>query len=220
MHNLRAADVLSKDASNRRPIMVAALALFSLLATMLLNSCGSSTSILNSWKDPSAGPIDFKKVLVIFITNNQSSKRAAEDALVHEIKKAQAVAAYTLLTEEDTKDVEKAKVRLKDQGFDGAITMRIVGSSQQTTYVPGSYPAPYGSFYGYYGYAYPGVYDPGYMRTDQLVRVESNVYSLTDDKLIWAATSSTMNPTSAPDLAVDVARECAYELENQGLLKK
>ena len=61
-------------------LRLAAPAIVFSLAMILLSSCGSSTSILNSWKDPAAGPLEFKKVLVIFITNNQSSKRAAEDA--------------------------------------------------------------------------------------------------------------------------------------------
>jgi hypothetical protein len=36
---------------------------------------------------------------------------------------------------------------------------------------------------GVRGYAY----DPGYLRTDKLVSVETNVYQVADEKLIWPA---------------------------------
>ena len=60
----------------------------------------------------------------------------------------------------------------------------------------GGYGAPYyGSFYGYWGYGWGAVYDPGYLRTDTVVMVETLIYSVTQDKLVWAGHSKTTNPS-------------------------
>ena len=79
---------------------------------------------------------------------------------------------------------------MRGAGFDGAIVMRVTNVSEQVTY-NGAY---WGDSYGFAGYwnnawAYP--YNPGYVTTTQIVTVETNIYSLKDDKLVFAALSQT-----------------------------
>ena len=54
----------------------------------------------------------------------------------------------------------------------------------------------YATFWGggYYGYGWGGVYSPGYITTDTIVSVEILVYSLKQDKLVWAAQSADDEP--------------------------
>ena len=44
------------------------------------------------------------------------------------------------------------------------------------------------------------LYDPGYVKEDQYVDFNINVYSVTDDKLLWASRSQTQNPSSVPSM--------------------
>ena len=46
------------------------------------------------------------------------------------------------------------------------------------------------------------------------------MYSLTDDKLLWASTSRTTNPGNLDQLIREVADATANEMAKQGLLAK
>jgi hypothetical protein len=179
----------------------------------------ASTEIVESWRDRTAGPIGFKKVVVFFFGKDQAMRRKAEDELVRQIKGTQSVTSYSLIPEAEFKDLDKVWDRLKERAFDGAVIMRLLGVEKEVTQVPGSYPGYYYSFRGYYRYTWPVVYDPGYLRTDRIARVETNLYSLAEDKLIWAGVSETFNPKNAVSLVGDVARSVAKDLKAKGLLK-
>jgi hypothetical protein len=80
--------------------------------------------------------------------------------------------------------------------------------------------ARYGSFWGgYYRYGWGAVYEPGYLRTDTIVTVETLVYSLADDKLIWAGASQTTNPSSLDGFVRELAGKVADQMRKEGLLK-
>jgi hypothetical protein len=88
------------------------------------------------------------------------------------------------------RDRNKAKAWVKQEGFDGAVIMRPVAVDKETSYVPGQayvVPSHYGSMWGYWGTGWGYAYDPGYVKQDQIVSVEGNVYSVADDKLVWPA---------------------------------
>ena len=90
----------------------------------------------------------------------------------------------------------EAKVReqIAASGVDGVVVMRLVYDENEVTYNAGTYPGPYYSFWGYYGWAYPIAYQPGYLQTDRLVGIETNVYDVETEKLVWSGLSRTKNP--------------------------
>ncbi len=189
------------------------------LMCTLLSAC-ASTSFTNSWKDPgTTGPVSFDRVVVVFMSGNESVRRIAEDALVARAAPGQAVASYTIISQEETRDTESASAKLRAANFDGAIVMRVISRDQELSYSPGmTYPSHYRGFYGYYGYGWPTVYEPGYLRSDTVVTVETNVYSVTDDKLLWSGVSETFNPSDVAKAVNDVADAASRELRRQGLL--
>jgi len=147
----------------------------------------ASTSIRNSWVAPDVqGPLDYDRILVVFMDPSEATRRAAEDALVTRLGADRAVASHTMFTTEQVQNAQnnQAEVRRQVQaaGIDGAILMRMVGEEQQLTYTPGmTYPSYYGGFYGYYGYGWGYAYSPGYVSTNTIVSVETNVYSVLND---------------------------------------
>jgi hypothetical protein len=56
------------------------------------------------------------------------------------------------------------------------------------------------------------------IRTYTVVSVETLVYSLRQNKLVWGGQSTTTNPSSVDRLVHDTATKVARELERQGLL--
>jgi hypothetical protein len=196
--------------------------LFAALAVAMLVSCGTPTSFVNTWRDPDAQPLAFKKILVVAFVPDEGQRRTAEDQMVANIKKAEAIQSYKILSKAQMKDSDASKATINELGVDGIITMRWLGKDEKLEYVPGtSYygPSYYQPFWGYYGYASPMMYDPGYYTQSQIIRLETNIYSYPDEKIIWTGHSETTDPTSLNDLINSVALATSKELVKEGLIK-
>jgi hypothetical protein len=183
-----------------------------LVAGLGIAAC-ASTRIVESWKAPGAGQLHFKKVLAVAILKNQGLRQNAEDALKGNLKSVQAVQSYTMFDLGDLADRDKAKERLRQEGFDGVVALRLTQSRQELSWTT-SPTMPVDTFWGYYGSSYPAMD----MRVDTVVMVEIKIYSLTDDKLIWAGVSETFNPTNSVGLINEIAVEAGKELRRQGLI--
>jgi len=195
--------------------------IFGILAVVvMIGLAGCTTALKESWLDPSVtSELHFKKVVVAVLSPNVTVRRTAEDALVAQIKRTEAVPSYSLFSESEMKDRDRVKARLLEAGIDGAVVMRLIGVNQQTTWVPGNYPPSYYNMSGYWGYANTAVYDPGYLRTDTIAQMETNIYSVADEKLIYAARSETFNPGDAVTLVNEIAKAVAADLKKRGVLK-
>jgi hypothetical protein len=184
-----------------------------LAALVALSSC-ASTAVLSSWKEPSAGPFSFRKVLVVSSSQDPSVRRMTEDELASRIQNTVAVPSYRIIPDNELGNDQAIRNRAKAAGFDGVIVMRVVSVDREATWVPGVWSGPY---YAYGGWPTP--YDPGYMQVDTLVRVETNVYSLPEDQLVWASATQTVNPDNARDLVKSTAGAVAKEMRKQGFLR-
>ena len=58
----------------------------------------------------------------------------------------------------------------------------------------------------------------GYLRTDTILVVETLVYSLPQNKLVWASQSQTLNPTQVGPFIHELSKTIGTEMEKQGLL--
>jgi len=86
-----------------------------------------------------------------------------------------------------------------------------------STYMGPSY-GPYWG--GYYGYGWGGAYGGGVdVRTNTIITVETLVYSIPQNKLIWAGQSNTTNPTKVDAFVKELATAARSEMKKAGLLK-
>jgi len=184
------------------------------VAILLLAGCGS-TRVVTKWQAPDVTGVRFTKVLALAFAPEQSMRHVAEEELCRRIAPVACKPAYFVVPEKLMGDPQAAKALVTRADFDGAVVFRVVSAKEKVTYVPPSY-GP--TFWGFYGYATPRVYDPGYYRSDEVVRVETSIYSLKEDRLLWVATTETMNPKSVPDLVGEVAEQVRKELERAGLV--
>jgi hypothetical protein len=192
------------------------------VAVALLSlACAPNTEVVNSWKEPGIPPQRFTKVLAVFITKDPGMRRAAEDQLAHKI--GHAVPAYSVVPDSLLRDGANAKAWIKQEGYDGLVIMRPVRVDQEQTFVPGtSYvvPAGYGSYSRYWGTGWGYAYSPGYVQSDQVVLVETNVYSVKDDKLIWASRTKTYNPESVRNLVDEIVDQTAAAMNKEKVIAK
>jgi hypothetical protein len=183
-----------------------------------LTGCGSSTQLAATWRDPNGSPTRFNRTLVAFVTKDESLRRSVEDRLAESFPGG--TASYRIISTPNATDTSVVRRQLADLGFDGAVVMRVVDVDVKMRSVPGAYwygtPNRFGNYW-YSGWAYP--YDPGYGYVeDRVVSIETQVYSLRDDRIVWAARSETTNPKSAGKLTNSVIKHVTKAMRQDGFL--
>ena len=166
------------------------------LIAALAGGC-ATTQLTSVYRDPELARVPFAKVLVVFQHSDPQLRRRLELAMAGQI--AHSVPAHAIFSDSEVRDEAVVRARLREQGFDSTVIMRLTGVEREVTYVPGSvYPMPayYRDPWGYWGYGWRNVYDPGYLRSDRIVQVSTNVYGVAADKLVFASQSETFNPAS------------------------
>lgn len=181
-----------------------------------------ATKFTSTWKAPEAAQVRFtgKKVAVLVISKDENLRVSGEEGLARELatRGVQPVAAYRLVPKEELQDPDKARGWFERAGVEGVVAVRPVGVDKKTTYVPSTWTTPYySSFWGYYGYGWGAVYDPGYVRKDTILVMEVLIFSVPMNKLLWAGVSETTNPKDAARLLTDLVAATAKEMQKQGL---
>lgn len=187
--------------------------LITLCLIAIMFACSPTTKLEKSWSDPSFNATTmapFTKVLIVAPLKDASSQRIAEDKIAKELRQGVAVQSYTYLKPNDS-DQNLVNERLINDGFDGVILMRLKDVQQSVSYTPGT---SYGGWYGYRSYS------PGYYTENKSFLVETNFYSIKEDKLLWSGTTSTLNPTSFDQTLDQIILTIKYELQKKGFLKK
>jgi len=187
-------------------------------AAAALTGCYHATHMAATWSDPSARSLRFQHPITVFVTTSETMRRSVEDRMAS--KFSNATPAYRVLTTTDSTNGAQVRQQLAGMGFDGAIIMRVVDVTDKLTYVPGSYwyGGPYYSFAGYWGTAWGYPYDPGYVAQDRIVSMETQIYALATDKLVYAARSETTNPRSVNKLIDSVLRHVMEELQKENVV--
>jgi hypothetical protein len=171
----------------------------------------TSTEMLATWRAPGQGPVRFQTVAVIAPNKTPTFRRVVEEALCQRIQHARCAPSYRLIPDADLDDDALIHERLAAHGIEGVIVMRVLSVNREATWTPGGWYGPY------YGYAAP-MYDPGMTTVHTYVRVETRVYSLAEDRLLWASVSRTGDSESLTDLVRDTAKANADAMRSQGLL--
>ncbi|BCS33122.1 hypothetical protein TBR22_A23490 [Luteitalea sp. TBR-22] len=182
----------------------------------------AGTKFTSTWAAPEARGVQLtgKKVVVLVMSPDDSLRMSGEEGMVDQLKPRgiEAVAAYRTIPKEVLKDTEQARGWFERAGVEGVVVLRLVGNDRRTTYVPPSWTEGYyTSLWGYYGYGWGAMYDPGYTRQDHVVSIESLVFSVPMNKLLWAGSSESSNPKDSRKLLADLVKEAAKEMKKQGL---
>jgi hypothetical protein len=157
---------------------------------------------------------------VIAMVKDETSRMIIEDELVKRMN-ANAVASYTFLTTEMIKaaDPQVLAQKIQQDKFTHVLLMRLADVEKDTYYVPGTTTAYYGGYRGYYGYG-AGMYtNPGYYNTDKNYFVETTVFSVDPDKLLWTATTKTVNPTRLEKTVNEIADIVTDKMIQEKFLK-
>ena len=187
-----------------------------------LFGCGPSTKIVKSWQEPGASVTKNadNKTLVISLVKDETSRRVIEDQLIKRLND-KAVASYTILTPDLLKEAneEMLNEKLKEGNFTHVLLMRLADVEKETSYVPGTTTGYYGGYGRYYGYGAEMYSTPGYYTTDKNYFVETTVYTINPNKLVWTSTTKTVNPSKMEKTVNEIADVVSAKMKKDGFLK-
>jgi len=89
--------------------------------------------------------------------------------------------------------------RRKADGFDGAVTMRLVDVDKEKTFTPGNVT---------------------YYPTTKTYTIETNVYSIKEDKIIWSGLTETTNPEGVKKMTEKVSEAVFKKMVKEGSVSK
>ena len=188
-------------------------------------SMAGSTKYVSTFMSPKAGLMDFsgKKIAAFVMIPDQGIREGREETLATEMRSRglDCIAGYMILPGELVKDREKAKEFLKKAGINDAVLMRLVSDVERTEVSPAWYSQPYyPSFWGYWNYGWSSVYIPEYTYTERVITLETMIYSIDRDELLWAGRSETTKPKDIKKFVKDLADETGKRLRKAGLVRK
>ena len=199
-----------------------------LLSFLLLASPASETKakFTSTWKAPGAAAMSYagKKVVGLVVSDDLSLRMSAEEALARELtaRGVEGVAAYRVIPGEEIRNPENAKRWFDKVGAAGVVIMRVVDLSKEKipsamVWAGASY---YGSLWDYYPYAWGSAIAIGPGRTEIKVLVETLIFDIAGNKLVWAGTSETVNPKDAQATVKGIVTSAAEQMKKDGLIRK
>jgi len=165
-------------------------ALFLVACFCLPASC-ATTKMTDTWRDDAyRGTIG--KVVVIGIFKEPDTRKIFEDEFADRLKArgVDATASRRIITDAELPDKDVVIGKIRKFGADTVLVTRVMDMETVKNYVPGqAYAIP--TYYSYYGAYYSYSYRPGYTETEGFAYLETNLYGLGDEKLIWSGRSKT-----------------------------
>lgn len=195
---------------------------FSVLSVAaVLAGCAATPVLQETWRDPGRPARPPQRLLVLAISSEESFRRVAEDELVRHLPAGLAQASWEVLPAAAALEPAQVREEARARGIDGALVLRVLDVDKTVQYVPGAY-TPWslrfsdcgrqGAFY------FPTRFDRGFEYTERTYNLETSLYQLGDDKLVWSGRSRVRDPGTVRELVAEVAEAVAVELHQQGFL--
>ena len=169
-----------------------------IVSVMLVTGCVTTTRMTGVWNDPSFAPGQIRSAMVVGVCKHETIRKLFEDEFVKQLKARNilAAASYTMFSLEEL-DTNKGAVEktLQEKGFTSVIITRLIDKKTEHVYYPPTvtYFGPPDFYYGgwdyYYHTGYSFISSPGYTSTYDVVKLETNVYDVSTDKLLWSGLS-------------------------------
>jgi len=196
---------------------------FVIFIIMLITGC-ATTNINSVWKDQSY-QIRPNKIMIIAISKKQTNKNILENEFVRQIKMlgTDAVASYTILTNDKDSNKEVIAAKMKEVGADAVLITRLASKKTLYTHISTNEFSPpdyYSTWDDYYGYGYQIVNSPDYIEENEYAIMETNLYDAGHNKLVWSASSETEIYASAPKSIKSYVNAIVKQMVKQNLLKQ
>lgn len=206
---------------------------FVFCAALLLAACATTTETQSTWQTKTGEPRPaFEHLFVIVLAESSVTSAVVEKEVGKSLAKrnVKATLSSDSLGGEDQKAEQyraHVEAAVKESGADGVMVVSLLKVEERDEYVPPQVDylpmtsAPLYLGYGpYVGYSYSAVYQPGYYQNATDYYLQTQLYSVANQKPVWQAQSRSMNPYSLDAGAAGYARSVIGQLDQDGGLKR
>ena len=201
----------------------ALIVIISLAALPLL----ASTKIVHRWVLTGVPMPRFHKMLVASILENYLIRQEFEGQMKKLLAKygVEGVQSYMVLPPRNEMMEGELKQRIKESSLDSVLVIRPKAVRKETEEVVtgGIYMPPpgYYTFWPYWNMAYGSFYPTSsYTKENVVVRVEFNLYSTKDERLIWSGETDTIYSKDFEKLGKEYAQALVNQLKKDKIIRK
>jgi len=194
-----------------------------ILALVLLVATGcSSTRVVSEWRNPEYASPEFRRIMVVGVSQQPSIRRKFEDAFVAKLKEAgvDAVPSYVYIPEDGPVAESRLEEAVRRANADAALITKLVRAERRTEVIPGYYAPPPGpvGLYPWYAAAWAWYYEPPKIYERVVYVSETSLYDLRGNRLVWSGTVQT-DATGNVDKAIkQYVKTVVKALERDGVL--
>jgi hypothetical protein len=196
------------------------------LAALALAACASQPRIVQQWSDPAFEAHGFRRVLVLGVTKDATLRRVFEDEFSASLRARgiEAIQAYTLVPEDGQADRPRIEQAVRATRADAVILTRVLRVERRTELVPMAPMPAHPGFWGGYGAAWGGPLWPGYAQPPMVIQfdevyVESQLWDVKTDRMVWSAVTEVFAPTNPREDSVSYSRVILDALAARGLIR-
>jgi hypothetical protein len=202
-----------------------ALALTALLFPLAAGACSQSMKLVRSSVDPSFVPGSVKSVFVVGVSDSPLIRKEYEKTFVDALQssKLKVTPGSELIPDIKTVDKDAVAAELRKMGVTHVLVTRVVERRQVEQYHPptyttvgvgyGGYPGYYGGWGSYMSVGYSTMSSPGYTTQHTVVAVESNLYDLATEKMVWTGLSEGYPDDNPTDSFRPYINELIYDMK-------
>lgn len=186
---------------------------------LLVVSC-AGTELTRTTVDPAFKGKSVSNILVIAVTNQKDTRRLFEKKFVAQLKAAgiRAVSSMEAIPMPSDLKIEKQTILAAVDQFknDAVIVTHMVGKEEKDIYTRSSYDGL--GFYNNYGRIYNYAHDPGYASSKTNVRLETNLYDVKTEKLIWSGQSKSWDIDARNQVIDEVIQVVIRDLQKNKII--
>lgn len=184
---------------------------------LIISCAGTETELTQNQVNEAYKGKPVSDILVIAITGNEDSRRSFERKFVARLKSA----GVEAISSEDAIPMP-ADLKMKKETIlnavnqyenDAVIITHLIGKEEKDVSTRGG--SAHRGFYGFYRSRYS---DSGYSSTTTTVRLETNLYDVKTEKLIWSGKSKTWSKDSKDQIINDVIKALINNLQKNKLI--
>jgi len=159
-------------------------------------------------------------ILVIAITGNEDSRRSFERKFVAHLKSAgvEAISSKDAIPMPSDLKMKKETILNAVNQFknDAVIITNLIDKEEKEVYVRGG--GANRGYYSFYNSRYTYSYAPSHSGTSKTLLLETNLYDVKTEKLIWSGKSKTWGKDSKDRIINDVIKVVIDDLQNNKLI--
>ena len=208
---------------------------FGLLAILILISAACTTADMTAtYVNPELDDqLKYDQIYVSCMFNNETGEILVEEELAYELARedVKTMLSHQMFPGNEKvfeQDRQMVYDKINEGGNDAVLTVTVIWEDSDLRYVPTTQPytpiTTYGPYYntywGYYGYNGPLIYEPGYYTSSREYFVEANLFDAESEELVWSGQTDTYSLADIEHTSANIADLIVDEFEEEELFSE